>query len=121
MGALERRRSLLRLLCRRRRETVSNLAMEFNVSERTIRRDIAELSLTEPIYTQTGRYSGGVYVLDNYHLDRMYFKSEEENAIKKILRCIKENTFDLLTGEDTKILESVLRDYSKPKVRKSDE
>ena len=34
---------------------------------------------------------------------------------------IKENTFDLLTGEDTKILESLLRDYSKPKVRKSDE
>ncbi len=121
MGALERRRSLLKLLCRRRRETVSNLAMEFNVSERTIRRDIAVLSLDEPIYTQTGRYAGGVYVLDDYNLDKMYFKSEEENIIRKILCCIKEKTFGLITDEDVKILESLLRDYSKPKVRKSDE
>lgn len=121
MGALERRHSLLRLLCRRRRDTVSNLAIEFNVSERTIRRDIAELSLTEPIYTQTGRYSGGVYVVDGYNLDRMYFKSEEESTVKKILRCIKEKTFGVLTDQDAEVLESLLRDYSKPKVRKSDE
>ena len=121
MGALERRRLLLKLLCRRRYETISNLATEFNVSERTIRRDISELSLTEPIYTQTGRYKGGVYIVDGYNFDRMYFKSEEESAIKKILRCIKEKTFWLLTDEDIKVLESLLRDYSKPKVRINDE
>ena len=121
LGALERRHSLLKLLCRRRHETVSNLAIEFNVSERTIRRDIAELSLEEPIYTQTGRYSGGVYVLDNYNFDRMYFKNEEENVIKKIYQCIKEKTVCALTDNEEKVLETLLRDYSKPKVRKSNE
>ena len=32
----ERREKLLRLLCRRRHETIKNLASEFGVSERTI-------------------------------------------------------------------------------------
>ena len=52
----------MKLLCRRRSETIRNLAFEFEVSERTIRRDIDILSLNEPIYTQVGRYGGGVYV-----------------------------------------------------------
>ena len=38
MGAAERRQLILDLLCQRRRETISNLAAELGVSERTIRR-----------------------------------------------------------------------------------
>lgn len=66
MGTAERRHAILRVLCRRRHETLANLAAEFGVSERTIRRDIEILSLTEPLYTQPGRYGGGVYVTDGY-------------------------------------------------------
>ena len=55
MGAAERRREIMRVLCRRRHETVKNLSFEFGVSERTILRDIEALSITEPIYTQCGR------------------------------------------------------------------
>lgn len=61
-GRAERRSEIMKLLCRRRSETIRNLAFEFEVSERTIRRDIEILSLNEPIYTQVGRYGGGVYV-----------------------------------------------------------
>ena len=60
MGTAERRRQMMLLLCRRRHETMRNLASEFGVSERTIRRDVEALSCTEPIYTQPGRYGGGV-------------------------------------------------------------
>ena len=55
----ERRIAILKLICRRRFETIANLAYEFDVSERTIRRDIEFLMRTEPIYTQPGRYGGG--------------------------------------------------------------
>ena len=65
MGCAERRQEILKILCRRRHETVANLAFELCVSERTIRRDIETLSLSEPIYTQTGRYGGGVYITGN--------------------------------------------------------
>lgn len=60
MGTAERRNEIMRVLCRKRHETVLNLAKEFGVSERTILRDVVALSLTEPIYTQCGRYGGGV-------------------------------------------------------------
>ncbi len=43
MKAAERRAEILKILCRRRYETISVLAAEFNVSERTIRRDIESL------------------------------------------------------------------------------
>ena len=40
----ERRLKLIKLLCRRRHETIINLSKEFNVSVRTIQRDIDEIS-----------------------------------------------------------------------------
>ena len=83
MGASERRNAIMRLLCRRRHETVVNIAAEFGVSERTIRRDIEILSLNEPIYTQSGRYGGGVYVTENYNMDRMYFTDQEAIVFMK--------------------------------------
>ncbi len=56
MGIAERRVEIMRILYRRRYEKISNLAQEFGVSERTILRDIESLSITEPIYTQCGKY-----------------------------------------------------------------
>lgn len=115
MGTAERRNAILKVLCRRRYETVGNLAAEFEVSERTIRRDIEILSYTEPIYTQSGRHAGGVYVVDGYHTDRMYM-SEEEIAILQKLKdeANKSNSCLLLPGEE-KTLERMIRVYTKPK------
>lgn len=46
MGASERRRAILEVLCQRRQDTRENLAHEFGVSLRTISNDIDELSRT---------------------------------------------------------------------------
>ena len=40
----ERRAAILDALCIRRQDTIANLAEEFGVNEKTIRRDIEELS-----------------------------------------------------------------------------
>ena len=113
MGTIERRTAILKALCRRRYETISNLAIEFEVSERTIRRDIDALSCTEPIYTQPGR-AGGVYVVDGYRMDRMYMSKEETDVLCKI-RDIQEvqRTGFLLPGEYA-ILERIIQAYTKP-------
>ena len=63
MNKYERQRQIIRLIRSRTYETIKNLAIDFGVSERTIGRDIEELSLVEPIYTKSGRYGGGVYIL----------------------------------------------------------
>ena len=57
MGTAERRYEIMKILCRRRYETIRNLASEFGVPMRTVQRDIETLSRTEPIYTQFGKYA----------------------------------------------------------------
>lgn len=46
MTPSERREAILNVLCKRRQDTVENLAHEFGVSVRTIKYDIEELTLT---------------------------------------------------------------------------
>lgn len=61
MTASERRKEILEVLSLRRVEQINNLAFQFGVSEKTIRRDILTLSLEYPIYTAQGN-GGGIYV-----------------------------------------------------------
>ena len=115
MGTNERRNAILKALCRRRYETIGNLAAEFEVSERTIRRDVEILSYTEPIYTQSGRHSGGVYVVDGYYMDRMYMSEEEIAVLQKIKDATKRQNTDLLLPGEEKTLERIIHAYAKPK------
>ena len=117
MGAAERRNAILRALCRRRHETISNLAFEFGVSERTIRRDIEILSLTEPIYTQTGRYAGGIYIVDNYNMDQMYMEEDELSVLKKVLGFAEYRQKCILTDKEISIFRGIVKNYSKPQTR----
>ncbi len=94
-----RRQSILRLLGRRRNMTLEELAEEFCVSRRTIRRDIETLSLTEPIYTQTGRYGGGVFIRQDYVPTDMYIIENEAKIIEKMISCAENGTICDLTPE----------------------
>ena len=114
METFERRREIMKIMCRRRYETMPNLASELGVSTRTIQRDIESLSLTEPIYTQVGKYGGGVYVVDGYYIDRMYMADEEVRVLEKLyLFATEENT--KLTVEEISLLKYIILQYSKPK------
>ena len=56
VGANERRRAILEVLCQRKQDTMKNLANEFHVSLRTICYDIDELTRNYPIVTIRGKY-----------------------------------------------------------------
>ncbi len=121
MDTSERRAAILKLLCRRRHETIKNLAEEFGVSERTVRRDIEILSLSEPVYTQAGRYGGGVYVTENYSMDRMYFKESEADVLHKLLACAEAETQCFLSFGEISVLKRLIADYTKPSVTDKNE
>ena len=112
MGVAERRHEIMRILCRRRYETIRNLASEFGVSMRTIQRDVEALSRTEPIYTQFGKYGGGIYVVEGYSMDRMYMTDIELNVLKKLYIAAEENQ-SLLTDEERNLLLLIISQYSK--------
>lgn len=114
MGTTERRNAILKALCRRRYETITNLATEFEVSERTIRRDVEILSYTEPLYTQPGR-NGGVYVVEGYQPSRMYMSEEELKVLCKIRDASDEQNTDFLLPGEKAVLDRMICNYTKPK------
>ena len=113
MGTAERRHEIMKILCRRRYETMHNLASEFDVSVRTVQRDIEVLSITEPIYTKSGKYDGGVYVMEGYSMDRMYMTDAELNLLRKLYIAADEQN-SLLTDYEKSLLGSLISQYSKP-------
>ena len=76
----DRQQQLISLPCQRRSDSIQNLAMELGVCERTIRRDIEELTLTYPIETVRGRYGGGVRMADWYFSGRPK-KDPQQNPV----------------------------------------
>ncbi len=114
METTERRKEIMRILCRRRHETISNLAQEFGVSARTILRDIEILSLTEPIYTMCGRY-GGVYVMDNYYMSGMYMTEKELSVLHKLSKFSDEKAVCELNDEENRVLKLIISEYTKSK------
>lgn len=116
MGTAERRHEIMKILCRRRYETMHNLASELDVSVRTVQRDIEILSITEPIYTKSGKYDGGVYVMEGYSMDRMYMTDAELNILRKLYIAADEQN-SLLTDNEKSLLRSLISQYSKPKIK----
>jgi len=118
LGTAERRTEIMRILCRRRHETISNLAEEFGVSTRTIQRDIEALSITEPIYTQCGRYDGGVYVTENYVMNKMYMTSPELSVLHKLMFFVENKSLCELTEDECELFKRIIAQYTKPENKK---
>lgn len=118
MGTAERRKEIMRILCRRRHETIARLAEEFGVSKRTIQRDIEVLSMAEPIYTQCGRYAGGVYVTENFSMSRMYMSESELSVLHKLKASAQNKGICDLNSEELTVLNRLISLYTKPKMRK---
>jgi predicted DNA-binding transcriptional regulator YafY len=69
------------LLLYKKRTTAKELAEHFEVSVRTILRDIETLSSAGiPIYTLQGK-GGGISILDNFVLNKTAISEEEQNQI----------------------------------------
>ena len=102
MTAAERRQAILEVLCLRRHETRENLANEFGVSKRTIEYDVLNLMLTYPVYTVQGN-GGGIYVTDNFRLDRPRMNEKQTALLQKVLLT--------LSGEDKETMETIIKIY----------
>jgi predicted DNA-binding transcriptional regulator YafY len=107
-STIERRQAILEALSDRRRDTVANLASEFDVSNATIRRDIEVLSSSAPIFTVQGN-GGGIHVADGYYVSRRYLRDDQENFLRALM--------DGLQPDKQLLMQSILMAFAKPKVR----
>lgn len=110
MRSSERQAKLKSVLLARREDTAANLAAEFGVNERTVRRDIGELVLSLPLETVRGRYGGGVRLCDWFRPSGRYLAPEQECAIRRAADAAGER---LSTGERQALL-SVLTQFAPP-------
>ena len=114
MEATERRMEILKLLCKCRYEKISDLATEFGVCERTIRRDIQVLSLLYPVYTKSGKYEGGVYMESDLSNDGLYLQDSQKIILEKLVQSEKNNENCLLAPEEAKYLIKIISNYAIP-------
>ena len=78
------------LLMEKPQMTAKELADIFEVSERTIYRDIDKLTLAGiPIYTNQGKH-GGISILPDYVLDKSVLTTEEKKKILESLNALNE-------------------------------
>ena len=78
------------LLMEKSKITAKELAENFEVSERTIYRDIDKLTLAGiPIYTNQGK-NGGISILPNYVLDKSVLTKEEKKKLLESLNALSE-------------------------------
>ena len=97
------------ILIQKKKVTAKELANRFEVSTRTIYRDIETLSRANiPIYAAKGK-EGGIEILDEYVLNKMLLTEEEQKQILFALQGIKK-----VAGQNEKdILEKLSRLFNK--------
>ncbi|MHB1155016.1 MAG: HTH domain-containing protein [Eubacteriales bacterium] len=101
-SALDRRQTMLEILCDRKFDTLDNLAMEFGVSKMTVRRDITLLSRSAPIYTTQGK-GGGVHVAKDYSLRRRRLKAIQKTCLIDLIPRLSE--------DEQAIVKSIISEY----------
>lgn len=69
-----------------------------------------------PIYVKTGRYNGGVYVIDGFSFDRMYMSEDELALLKKVRSVSVSGEILSLNSQEIDSLNKIIADYSKPTV-----
>ncbi len=96
------------ILMQKKKVTAKELAEKFEVSTRTIYRDIESLSRANiPIYSSKGK-DGGIGILEEYVLNKTVLSEEEQNQILFALQGMKK-----IAGEDKDILEKISTIFNK--------
>ena len=83
---LQRLFEIVYILLQRKKVTAKELAEHFEVSTRTIYRDLDALSMAGiPLYTNKG-HQGGIFLMDNYVLQRSLFSEAEQQELLAALQ-----------------------------------
>ena len=102
MTSFERRLEILFKILRNKKCSMTELAYEYSVSDRTIRRDILFLSRYAPIRTRTGINGGVLLIKDNQFDLSLPLSEDEENLLLRLMRNADEYDRHLIGNIITK-------------------
>ena len=102
---LNRLLSIIYILLNKGTITAAELAQRFEVSVRTIYRDVETLSMAGiPIYAKKGK-NGGICLTEQFVLDKMLVSKEEQQQILAALASVQETGAQDERGTLRKLLE----------------
>ena len=78
-------------------------------------RDISILMWSEPISTRTGRYGGGVYIVEGANSRRLYMKDDEIEFFKDLAYDLENKPEIEISSERIQMLKDIITLYKKPK------
>ena len=102
----ERRQLILEFISDRRFVKMSDIALEFGVTTRTVRNDVQVLSCSYPIITENWR-GGGVRAMDGWYLTHRYLHDDQEALLRSLLTG--------LAPDEQKTMQQILTAFAKPK------
>ena len=108
-GTLERRRSILNYLLEVRKTTRAELSDRYDVSLRTIERDIIILSCSYPIFTIQGG-KGGIRIADGYYIGIRYLTVSQLALLERLSTS--------LTGEDLLLMREIIKTFRRPALQR---
>ena len=107
MNKETRKKEISKILFLRGHVHIKELAELFCVSERTIERDVVALSHEHfPLYTRTGRYNSGIFLLSSGKRTDLF--ATELFVLKKIEKAIEGKNIILLTNEEEQTLKAMI-------------
>lgn len=101
----DRRQRMLEYLVECKNSTRLEMARLFQVSVRTVERDILVLSCYYPIITVRGG-GGGIRVMENFRLGMKYMTADQKELLEKLS--------ELLCGEELVIMQAIIKTFSRP-------
>ncbi|QUH27226.1 YafY family transcriptional regulator [Serpentinicella alkaliphila] len=96
--------SIILILSKKAIVTGKELAKHFDVSVRTIYRDIDKISEAGIPVAAIGGKSGGFYIMENYKLDDLYFNKGELHTLMEVL-----NSLNIVFGNNHQFNDIVLK------------
>lgn len=101
---VDRLLSMLLILSKKEMVTGKELAEHFEVSLRTIYRDIEKIGEAGIPIASIGGKGGGYYLMENYQVDNLFFNESEAHTFMAVL-----NNLDLLFGKNERFNDIVLK------------
>ena len=106
LSTFARRMEIRSLIMKEKSISQLELSRHFDVSRKTINRDIIALGDYLPIRCNAGRY-GGFTLVDNYRPDKVYLSREEEAVIREFA--------EQTDGRKQILLQAILYKFAMPK------